>query len=830
MVTLIELPQVGESVTEGVIGKWLVEPGQRIEKYDSLVEVITDKVNMEVPSPYAGVFLRPLVSEGDTVPMGHAICEMNVSSEEPSAAVVEADGAGNDEPPTEMEPVPDDGPALSDYDRAMRDVGFNVGGSNLNQQTAEEQVDAIASDDAETSASEPEEPGTEEAGDAPDHRFEFMDSVRSVGPTGSGEGGLGRIDAVEEQAADLSVSATPPPSDQPDRRHVVSPIVARLAMTLGIDITTVQGTGIGGRVTRDDMLRAAEQVTQESEVGDAPAEDAFAGDAPAEDALAAEASAPDDAVEADAPEDAPALGVAVEDVLMAEAIAEDVSALSAAVEDAAAAEAIAEEAPAFDAGVEAEAPVGETPAFDAAVEAEAIAEEAPALDAAVMAEAMAEDVSAFEDAVAAEAMAEDVSAFDATVEADAPVEEAPAFDAAVEAEASTEDAPAFHAAVMAETIAEDVSAFDAAVMAEAIAENISAFEDAVTTEAVAEETTAFDAVASTDAPAGETPAFDAVVEAEAPAEVAPSFDAGVVTEAMDEDAELDAAVEAAMAAALGAEATAEDDSELGDAVEAAPDAEASAEDASGLDDAVDAETPAKDVFDPETSVVGLTAVRRTIAAHMARSASEIPAAWSMVEVDVTGLVRARGAHRAAFEDANGVPLTYMAFAAKAVAEALRENPRLNARWDGDYITLHNRVHLSIAVSTEVGLMVPVLHDADRLGVGAMAIALHNLVMAARAGTLKREDVQGGTFTLNNTGALGSVVSVPIISHPQAGILTTESVVKRPVVIEGDAIAVRSMMNLCLTFDHRVCDGVEAGAFLGTVKAKLEAIDESVSLD
>ena len=782
MVTLIELPQVGESVTEGVIGKWLVEPGQRIEKYDPLVEVITDKVNMEVPSPYAGVFLRPLVSEGDTVPMGHPICEMNVGSEEPSAAVVEADGAGNDEPPTEAASVSNDGPALSDYDRAMREIGFNVGDSNLSQQTAEEQVDAVASDDAETSASEPEEPGTEETDVAPDHRFEFMDSVRSVGPTGSGEGGLGRIDAVEEQAADLSVSATPPPSDQPDRRHVVSPIVARLAMTLGIDITTVQGTGIGGRVTRDDMLRAAEQVAQESAEGDAPAADAFAGDAPAEDALAAENSTPDgvdDAVEADAPEDAPALGVAIEDVLTAEAMAEDVSALSAVVEDAAA-EAIAEEPPAFDAAVEADASVGEAPAFDAAVEAPA----------------------------------EETSAFDSAVEADAPVGEAPAFDAAVEAEAPAEEAPAF----------------DAAVEAEAIAEDVFAFEDAVIAEAVAEETTAFDAVASTDAPAGETPAFDAVVEAEAPAEEAPAFDTGVAAEAMDEDAELDPAVEAAMAAALESEAIDEDDSEPGDVVAAAVASEALTEDASGLDDAVDAETPAEEVFDPETSVVGLTAIRRTIAAHMARSASEIPAAWSMVEVDVSGLVRARAAHRAAFEDTNGVPLTYMAFAAKAVAEALRENPRLNARWDGDYITLHNRVHLAIAVSTEVGLMVPVLHDADGLGVGAMATALHNLVMAARAGTLKLEDVQGGTFTLNNTGALGSVVSVPIISHPQAGILTTEAVVKRPVVIEGDAIAVRSMMNLCLTFDHRVCDGAEAGAFLGTVKAKLEAIDESVSLD
>ena len=370
MVTLIELPQVGESVTEGVIGKWLVEPGQRIEKYDPLVEVITDKVNMEVPSPYAGVFLRPLVSEGETVPMGRAICEMNVNSEEPSAAVVEADGVGNDEPSAETAPVPDDSPALSDYDRAMRDIGFNVGGSNLSQQTAAEQVDAVASDDAETSESEPEEPGTEEAGVAPDHRFEFMDGVRSVGPTGSGEGGLGRMDALGEQTADLSVSATPPPSDQPARRHVVSPLVARLAMTYGIDIATVQGTGVGGRVTRDDMLRAAGQSVGEPEEAYAPAEDAFAGDAPAEDALAAEASAPDDAVEADAPEDAPAFGVAVEDVLMAEAIAEDMfERCSSRMR--LAAEAIAEEAPAFDAAVE--APAEEAPAFDAAVMAEAIA-------------------------------------------------------------------------------------------------------------------------------------------------------------------------------------------------------------------------------------------------------------------------------------------------------------------------------------------------------------------------------------------------------------------------------------------------------------------------
>ena len=120
--------------------------------------------------------------------------------------------------------------------------------------------------------------------------------------------------------------------------------------------------------------------------------------------------------------------------------------------------------------------------------------------------------------------------------------------------------------------------------------------------------------------------------------------------------------------------------------------------------------------------------------------------------------------------------------------------------------------------------------AASLGVAALAIEITRLAEAARLGGLQIDDVQGGTFTLNNTGALGSVVSVPIINHPQAAILTTEAIVKRPVVVAGDAIAVRSMMNLCLAFDHRVCDGAEAGAFLRAVKEGLEAIDESAALD
>lgn len=226
--------------------------------------------------------------------------------------------------------------------------------------------------------------------------------------------------------------------------------------------------------------------------------------------------------------------------------------------------------------------------------------------------------------------------------------------------------------------------------------------------------------------------------------------------------------------------------------------------------------------------VPLSAVRRMIAANMVRSTSEIPAAWSITEVDASGLVRRREAVKDAFRQREGVNITYLAFVVKAVAQSLKENPLLNSSWDGDAILLKKRVNIGIAVAAPDGLVVPVIRDADTLSVAGIAKRVADLTARARQGRLSVDDVQFCTFTLNNTGALGSVASQPIINHPQAAILTTEAIVKRPVVV-GDAIAIRSMMNICLTFDHRIMDGAEASAFANAVKSRIEAIGDDTGI-
>ena len=230
----------------------------------------------------------------------------------------------------------------------------------------------------------------------------------------------------------------------------------------------------------------------------------------------------------------------------------------------------------------------------------------------------------------------------------------------------------------------------------------------------------------------------------------------------------------------------------------------------------------------EDERVPLTAIRRMIAENMTRSVSEIPEAWSSMEVDVTNVMAARERAKDDFERREGARLTPLAFGLNAVAESLRANPIVNSTWAEDAIILKGRINLGVAIATERGLLVPVIPDADRLSVAELAKAIDNLASRARENRLDIVDVQGGTFTVNNTGALGSVTGKGIINHPQAAILNTESIVKRPVII-GDAIAIRSMMNICLTFDHRIMDGREAGAFLADVKRRLESVDPSVDI-
>ena len=468
MAQFIELPHVGESVVEGTIGKWLKQPGDRVERFDPLVEVVTDKVTMEVPSPVAGQLLRIIATEGETVPMGAAIAEVETDERATPAPVVQAAAASPTAPPAPVPPLPPATPATS-----TTPMSYLITNAQPVGPTGGSAVEALAQETAGATSSPPVKPA------APP-------------PT----------PAVATQLVDATNPAAHADADGERPAHRLSPAVRRLAREHQLDVDRINGTGMGGRVTRDDVLRFLES-----------------------------------------------------------------------------------------------------------------------------------------------------AAGPATVPVPSPV---------------------------SETIADEER-------------------------------------------------------------------------------------------------------------------------------------------------LAITPVRRMIAQAMVRSASQIPHAWSMVEVDINGLVALRNRERDAFRQREGINLTYLPFALKAVAGALKDNPTLNASWGDDHIVLKRRINLGIAVAAPTGLVVPVIHDADRLSIAGLAHAIDDLAGRARSGALRLEDVQGGTFTVNNTGALGSSISGPIINHPQAGILTTEAVQQRPVVIN-DAIAIRWMMNLCLSFDHRINDGEESGAFLQSVKRRLEAVD------
>ena len=219
--------------------------------------------------------------------------------------------------------------------------------------------------------------------------------------------------------------------------------------------------------------------------------------------------------------------------------------------------------------------------------------------------------------------------------------------------------------------------------------------------------------------------------------------------------------------------------------------------------------------------------RQVIAKRMVESLQTSAQLTTVVEADVTSIARLRERAKDAFEAREGVKLTFLPFVALAAVEALKIHPKLNAVIDAEnsQVTYHDAEHLGIAVDTERGLMVPVIHHAGDLNIGGLARKVADLAARTRSGNVGPDELSGGTFTLTNTGSRGALFDTPIINQPQVGILGVGTVVKRPVVVEdpslGEVIAVRSMVYLALTYDHRLIDGADAARFLTTVKGRLE---------
>jgi len=222
-------------------------------------------------------------------------------------------------------------------------------------------------------------------------------------------------------------------------------------------------------------------------------------------------------------------------------------------------------------------------------------------------------------------------------------------------------------------------------------------------------------------------------------------------------------------------------------------------------------------------VIPVPRVRGLIAEHMKRSLEISARAWNAVEVNMENVVRLRERFKEPFKAREGFSLTYMPFVARAVTEALLAYPMVNSELRGDQIVVKHYVNLGIAVSYDEGLIVPVLKGTDTMNLLGIARGINDLAMRARAHQLKPDEIRGGTFTITNPGPFGSLISVPIINQPESAILAFDTVEQRPVVID-DAIAIRHMVYLSMSWDHRLIDGALASQFLSRVKQNLETWD------
>ena len=233
-------------------------------------------------------------------------------------------------------------------------------------------------------------------------------------------------------------------------------------------------------------------------------------------------------------------------------------------------------------------------------------------------------------------------------------------------------------------------------------------------------------------------------------------------------------------------------------------------------------------MDGEDEIVEMDRMRKLIADHMVRSVQTSPHVTSFVEADVTRIVDWRNRNKSAFQAQTGQKLTFTPFFIEAVAKALREFPGVNASVDGDRIILKKGIHIGMAAATPEGnLIVPVIRNADRYNLNGLATIVNDLAARARQGALKPDEISGGTYTVSNVGTFGNVFGTPIINQPQVGILALGAIRKKPAVVEseeGDMIAVRHMMFLSHSYDHRVVDGQLGGSFVRRVADHLESFD------
>jgi pyruvate/2-oxoglutarate dehydrogenase complex dihydrolipoamide acyltransferase (E2) component len=224
---------------------------------------------------------------------------------------------------------------------------------------------------------------------------------------------------------------------------------------------------------------------------------------------------------------------------------------------------------------------------------------------------------------------------------------------------------------------------------------------------------------------------------------------------------------------------------------------------------------------PREELVPPTPMRRAIAEHMVRSLATSPHAWVLFEVDMSRLVAYRSAHAGDFRARHGVALTYLPFVIPVVCDCLRQFPLVNSSWSDEGPVIHSDLQISVAISVDDGLVVPVIRNGDRLGLGDLARALADLAERARTRRLRPDDVRGGTFTVNNSGVVGAVTSKPILNQPQAAMMTTQKIVRRPLVA-GESVEIRDVMNMAMSFDHRILNVFEAGEFMAEVKRRLES--------